>query len=123
MFFIGKSTAELSKDFVRTSLNEFEEDPILSQSFINEVQTTQSESPLARAYQAYYEDRFTDIPSLCTQELESPNESLYQLETLLLRGSFYLLMGNYAEAVADFDAVINNPNVTEKVWEIFFYWK
>jgi hypothetical protein len=29
-------------------------------------------------------------------------------------------MGNYAEAVADFDAVINNPNVTEKVWEIFF---
>jgi len=24
-------------------------------------------------------------------------------------------MGNYAEAIADFDAVVNNQNVTEKV--------
>jgi hypothetical protein len=60
------------------------------------------------------EGRYTDIPSLCTQELES-NSSPYELQTLLLRGSFYLLMGNYAEAVADFDAVTHNPNITEKV--------
>jgi hypothetical protein len=26
-------------------------------------------------------------------------------------------MGNYAEAIADFDAVINSPNATEKVLE------
>jgi len=119
-FLLKKSTAELSKDYVCTSLNEFEDDPILSPSFINEVRTTQSESPLARAYQAFDEGHFTDIPSLCTQELESTNGSPYELQTLLLRGSIYLLMGSYIEAISDFDAVINNPNATEKVREKYF---
>ena len=81
--------------------------------------TTRPDSSLARAYNAFDEDRFTDIPSLCTQELEPSTESPYKLQALLLRGSFYLLMGNYIEAIADFDAVINNPNVTEKVKKIF----
>lgn len=112
---LSKSTAELSKDYVRTSLNEFEDDPLLSQALINEIRATQPESPLARAYQAFDEGRFTDIPSLCTQELESTSDTPYELQTLLLRGSIYLLMGNYVEAVADFDAVVNNPDATEKV--------
>ncbi|CAF0929163.1 unnamed protein product [Rotaria sp. Silwood1] len=107
------STAELSNDSVRTSLNEFEDDPVLSSIFINEVRTTQPDSPLARAYQAYDECRFTDIPSLCTQELELSILSPYKLHALLLRGSFYLLMGNYIEALADFDSVINDLNATE----------
>ncbi len=115
IFFLSKSTAELSTDFVRTSLNEFEDDPIFNQAFINEIRTTQFQSPLARAYQAFDEGRFTDIPSLCTQELETTNGSSYELQTLLLRGSIYLLMGNYAEAIADFDAVIDNPKATDKV--------
>jgi import receptor subunit TOM70 len=115
IIFLLKSTAELSKDYVRTSLNEFEDDPIISQSFINEIRTTQPDSSLARAYQAFDEGRFTDIPSLCTQELESRADSPYKLHALLLRGSFYLLMGNYVEAIADFDTVITDPNVTEKV--------
>ncbi len=108
-----KSTTELSKDYVRTSLNEFEDDPVLNSVFINEVRKTQPDTPLARAYQAYDESRFTEIPSLCTQELEL--SSPYRLQALLLRGSFNLLMGNFKEASADFDAVVNDPNVTEKV--------
>ena len=87
----------------------------MSQSFINELRSTHPESPLARAYEAFDEGRFTDIPSLCTQELDSSTSSPYRLETLLLRGSFFLLMGSYAEALADFDAVVNDPNATEKV--------
>ncbi|CAF4334599.1 unnamed protein product, partial [Adineta steineri] len=63
---LPESTAELSKDYVRTSLNEFEDDPTLSHSFMNEVRTTQPESPLAHAYEAFEQGRFTDIPSLCT---------------------------------------------------------
>ncbi|CAF1231209.1 unnamed protein product [Adineta steineri] len=112
---LPESTAELSKDYVRTSLNEFEDDPTLSHSFMNEVRTTQPESPLAHAYEAFEQGRFTDIPSLCTQELDPENSSLYELQTLLFRGSIYLLMGNYTEAIADFDSVINNPNATEKL--------
>ncbi|CAF2232922.1 unnamed protein product [Rotaria magnacalcarata] len=109
------STAELSKDYVRTSLNEFEDDPVLSPTFIHEVRTSQSDSPLANAYQAYDECRFTDIPSLCTQELELSVTSPYKLEALLFRGTFYLLMGNFKEALADFDAVVNDQNVEEKM--------
>ena len=101
-------------------MNEFEDDPILSHAFINEVRATQPHSSLARAYQAFDEGRFTDIPSLCAQELQTPDGSSYQLQTLLLRGSIYLLMGNYAEAIADFATVIENPNAAEKVWRRLF---
>ena len=111
-----KSTAELSKDYVRTSLNEFEDDPVFNSTFIIEVRTTQSDSPLARAYDAYEQCRYTEIPSLCTQELEL-SSSIYRLEALSLRGSFYLLMGNFKEALADFDALINDSNATEQVRE------
>jgi len=30
-------------------------------------------------------------------------------------------MGNFKEALADFDTVINDPNATEKVWIFDFY--
>ncbi|CAF0873187.1 unnamed protein product [Adineta ricciae] len=109
------STAELSKDFVRTSLNEFEDDPTINQAFIDEVLSSQPDSSLARAYEAFDEGRFTDIPSLCTQEIESSETSTYELEALLLRGSFYLLMGNYAEALDDFNKVISNPEASENL--------
>ena len=93
-------------------MNEFEDDPILNPVCIEELRTNHPNSPLARAYQAYDQCHFTNIPSLCTEELQS---SSYKLQTLLLRGTFHLLMGNYREAIVDFDAVINNPNVTEQV--------
>jgi hypothetical protein len=110
-----KSTAELSKDYVRTSLNEFEDDPIMSLTLIDEIRTAQPDGPLARAYQAFDDGLFTDIPSLCTQELDSSLASPYRLQALLLRGSFYLLMGNYPEAIDDFNTVVNDPDTSEKV--------
>ncbi|UJR28259.1 hypothetical protein I4U23_009509 [Adineta vaga] len=109
------SNAELSIDFVRTSLNEFEDDPILDSTFISEIHTNRSDTPLSRAYQAYDECHFSDIPSLCTQELELSLPSPYKLQALLFRGSFYLLMGDYKEALTDFNTVINDPNTSEKM--------
>ena len=107
----------MSKDYVRTSLNEFEDDPVMNPSFIREIQVAQPDSPLARAYQAFDEGRFTDIPSLCTQEIEA--RSPYRLQALLFRGSFYLLMGNYVEAIEDFDAVVRSHDATELVTSRF----
>ena len=98
-------------------MNEFEDDPVFDSAFINEVRTTQPDSALARAYEAYDQSRFTEIPSLCTQELESSSSSTYRLQTLSVRGSFYLLLGTFKEALVDFDAVVNDPNVTEQVEE------
>jgi import receptor subunit TOM70 len=86
---------------------------------MNEVRTTQPDSPLARAYQSYDESRFTDIPSLCTQELELA--SPYKLQALLLRGSFYLLLGNFKEALADFDVIASDANVSENVWICYLF--
>lgn len=82
---------------------------------INEIRNAQPTSPLARAYQAFEENRFTDIPSLCTQEIETNEDSPYKLHSILLRGSFYLLMGNYVEAIEDFDKIVNDPDATETV--------
>lgn len=94
-------------------MNEFEDDPVMNPLFMREIRAAQENSPLARAYQAFDESRFTDIPSLCSQEIDA--SSPYRLHALLFRGSFYLLMGNYVEAIEDFDAVANSNDATELV--------
>ncbi|CAF0733456.1 unnamed protein product [Didymodactylos carnosus] len=108
------NTAELSKDFVRTALNEFEDDPVLSTSFINEMLRTHPDSYLTKAYKAHDDGNFLQIPDLCTREIES-EDSQFKIHAHLLRGSFYILIGQYNEAVADFDIVVSNPSSTEEM--------
>ncbi|CAF4015102.1 unnamed protein product [Didymodactylos carnosus] len=95
---LSPNTAELSRDFVHTSLNEFEDDPALSTSFINEIQTAHPDSNLDRAYKALNDGNFSEISDLCTREIES-EDSEYKNQARLLRGSFYILNGQYNEAM------------------------
>lgn len=39
----------------------------------------------------------------------------------MFRGSFYLLMGDFKEALDDFDAVANDRNATEQVRTFYLF--
>lgn len=59
------------------------------------------------------EENYDKIISECTKEIESGGR--YTAEALLLRATFYLLIGNATAAQPDLDRVINMPDANVKV--------
>lgn len=59
------------------------------------------------------EENYDKIISECTKEIESGGR--YSAEALLLRATFYLLIGNATAAQPDLDRVINMDDASVKV--------
>lgn len=59
------------------------------------------------------EENYDKIISECTKEIESGGR--YTAEALLLRATFYLLIGNATAAQPDLDQVINMKEANVKV--------
>lgn len=59
------------------------------------------------------EENYDKIISECTKEVESGGR--YTAEALLLRATFYLLIGNATAAQPDLDKVINMQDANVKV--------
>lgn len=66
-----------------------------------------------KAKQYMEEENYDKIISECTKEIESGGR--YSAEALLLRATFYLLIGNATAAQPDLDRVINMDDASVKV--------
>ena len=66
-----------------------------------------------KAKQYMEEENYDKIISECTKEVESGGR--YTAEALLLRATFYLLIGNSNAAQPDLDTVINMQDANVKV--------
>lgn len=66
-----------------------------------------------KAKQYMEEENYDKIISECTKEIESSGR--YTAEALLLRATFYLLIGNATAAQPDLDRVINMQDANVKV--------
>lgn len=66
-----------------------------------------------KAKQYMEEENYDKIISECTKEIESKGR--YTAEALLLRATFYLLIGNATAAQPDLDKVINMQDANVKV--------
>lgn len=106
-----KQPVEPSKHFVVNYFKSFSQDPV------HKVVVTSAESKgFLRAIKAFKDGNFNDIIPACTEEIEScEDESEYKLEAILLRGTFYLLSGQYDLSLIDFNTVINNPEASPKL--------
>ena len=77
-----------------------------------------------KAKQYMEEENYDKIISECTKEIDSAGR--YTTEALILRATFYLLIGNANAAQPDLDRVINTHDANVKVtlepsggsWEI-----
>lgn len=56
---------------------------------------------------------FSKVPEQCTAEIERNGK--YKLEALNLRGSIYFVTGKHEEAVADFQAIIEDESASNEV--------
>lgn len=70
-----------------------------------------------KAKQYMEEENYDKIISECTKEIESGGR--YAAEALLLRATFYLLIGNATAAQPDLDKVINLNDANVKVRRSF----
>lgn len=66
-----------------------------------------------KAKQYIEEENYDKIISECTKEIESKGR--HTAEALLLRATFYLLIGNATAAQPDLDRVINMQDANVKV--------
>lgn len=71
-----------------------------------------------KAKQYMEEENYDKIISECTKEIESGGR--YTAEALLLRATFYLLIGNSTAAQPDLDRVINMQDANVKVHTIYY---
>lgn len=72
---------------------------------------------LAEVIQLFKEEKYDDIIETCTSKIESWDSKDIQvkLKLHLLRGTFYLLLGQHEDAIKDLNTVINNDEALKSV--------
>lgn len=96
-----------SSNFIKTYFASFTNDPVAQCS----VETAGEVNGFARARQALDSCEYEIVIPACTAEIESTeSEAQHKLEATLLRGTFNLLIGSMAEALIDFNTIIDNPD-------------
>lgn len=100
-----------SASFVRTYVGSFSADP-LRWVKLPPAPTVASpaESGFVRARRALDAERYEEIVAACTDEIEG-DDAAYRMEALLLRGTFYLISGQQAEAMSDLEKVAGSGDV------------
>ncbi|KAJ0175576.1 hypothetical protein K1T71_008735 [Dendrolimus kikuchii] len=95
-----------SKHFIKTYFSAFSEDPI-TKIVIDNAAT----GGFVKAKQALESQNYDVIVDTCTEELDINGK--YKNEALLLRATFYLLLGRHEEAQIDLGKVINSDAPTK----------
>ncbi|XP_067009479.1 mitochondrial import receptor subunit TOM70 [Anabrus simplex] len=110
-----RKTIMPSKHFIKTYFSSFIEDPVTN-SISQEKESDSAEADLrgfAQAKQAFAKLNYDDIVPACTEEIDS--DGPHKLESLVLRATFYLLLGDHASAFKDFQTVIDDENADVKL--------
>ncbi|XP_064651491.1 mitochondrial import receptor subunit TOM70-like [Lineus longissimus] len=115
-----------SQQFIRTYFSAFANDPIMNSiSDIENIEvqandTTEKDidgkdsSPYQQAKQCLAARVYDNIVKLCTEEIEN-EMSPYLAESLLLRATVYLLLGEGVEARKDLDRVLDMNNLDQQI--------
>ncbi|GBP44648.1 Mitochondrial import receptor subunit TOM70 [Eumeta japonica] len=95
-----------SKHFIKTYFAAFSEDPITKISLDdNDI------GGFAKAKRALTSQEYDSIEDACTQEIDDNGK--YKFEALLLRATFYLLLGRHEDAQSDLAKVIEGETSTK----------
>ncbi|CAG4975540.1 unnamed protein product [Parnassius apollo] len=90
-----------SKHFIKTYFSAFSEDPIAKIQLDKDIT-----GGFAKAKKALDSQDYDSVVDSCTEELEADGK--YKYEALLLRATFYLLLGRHEEAQADLGQIIDS---------------
>ncbi|CAK1601031.1 unnamed protein product [Parnassius mnemosyne] len=90
-----------AKHFIKTYFSAFSEDPIAKIQLDKDIT-----GGFAKAKKALDSQDYDSVVDSCTEELEADGK--YKYEALLLRATFYLLLGRHDEAQADLGQIIDS---------------
>lgn len=103
-----------SKHFIKTYIISFPVDPVFSRLQHPENIPEFLKKPL----EALKNTDYDDIIPLCTEVIKRPEFDTLpssRLEVLLLRATFYLLLGEHDAAIQDFESLLNNEDASDNV--------
>ncbi|KAK6636320.1 hypothetical protein RUM43_009979 [Polyplax serrata] len=102
-----------SNCFIKTYFMSFANDPL--NTFLNKSDGDSSKGFL-KAVDCFKKENYECIVAACTEEINfTEAEALYKNEALVLRGTFYHLMGENSAAMTDLDNVINNGEASPRL--------
>lgn len=103
-----------SKHFIKTYIISFPKDPVFSRLEHPENIPEFLKKPL----QAVKNMEYDDIIPLCTEIIKNPEFDMLsssRLEVLLLRATFYLLLGEHDATIKDFENILNSKDASDDV--------
>ncbi|GJQ74966.1 putative import receptor [Trypoxylus dichotomus] len=97
-----------SKQFIKTYFTSFPNDPVYQKLLQVDPPLGEGEvKGFLRAKLAFATENYDEVIPACTEEINnSESESQYIVESLSLRGTFYILSGLFTEALADLKTII-----------------
>ncbi|XP_034942853.1 mitochondrial import receptor subunit TOM70 [Chelonus insularis] len=103
-----------SKYFIKAYFSSFKSDPIFSENVVDDQNVNQG---LQKVIEAFKEEKYDTMMDLCTEEIEKCTEeqTSEKMKLMLLRGTFYLLLGEHNKAIEDIEAIINNDKASNGV--------
>lgn len=104
-----------SKHFIQTYINSFYNDPITSIS--KNLQNDDTSLGFKKILKALEDQDYDAIIPLCTKEIDrKQSETLsHEMEVLLLRATFYLLLGEHDAALKDFGTIIDSTEASKEI--------
>lgn len=101
-----------SKHFVKNYFASFLQDPIVNMS----VSSEDPQKPgFVKAKLAFDRQDYDKVVENCTAEIDSKEETEYKIYALLLRATFYVITGQFNEATADLNRLLDEPNLDKKI--------
>lgn len=106
-----------SSQFIKSYFLSFSEDPVYKKLLqVSEPIGEGNIEGFLKAKLAFATENFDEIIAACTEEINSSeSESLFLMEALSLRGTFYLLMGSHKEALEDFKTIVETKEADVRI--------
>ncbi|XP_002134388.2 mitochondrial import receptor subunit TOM70-like [Drosophila pseudoobscura] len=115
---IREGTSLPSKRYIRSYLATFIADPMLTMTLPSSDDAV-ADAPVrgfARAHRAFLEERFEDVISACTEEIDSSAAGgQYRMHALFLRATLHLLSGSAQECEQDLQTLLGNDETDDEL--------
>lgn len=104
-----------SKYFIKTYISIFQKDPVFAR--LENNNDSNISAGFVKILECLREEKYDDVIPLCNEEINSsdPNTLPQKMEVLLLRATFYLLLGNFDAAIEDLGTIIDSDSVSNDV--------
>ncbi|XP_066257238.1 mitochondrial import receptor subunit TOM70 [Euwallacea similis] len=106
-----------SKNFIKTYFASYPDDPVYKKLLETSGPLGQGElKGFLKAKLAYATEKYDQVIPACTEELNfSEAESVYKIEALGLRASFYFLTGQFKESLDDISSIIDSEVASSSI--------